>query len=112
MPVGQNRRIQWQPHLSLLLVTRVQWGTTGGLGRLTWARGVGDGVDLRKLDMVQHCKWIAYGIVGLGGKSCTRMRPKLHLPVFWARFPSHCFHGIVRNLEGRGRAVPHRSIRE
>ncbi len=33
---------------------------------------------LRKLDMVQHCKWIgcgsAYGTDGLGGKGCTRMR--------------------------------------
>jgi hypothetical protein len=37
------------------------------------------------IDMVQHCKWIAYGSDGLlvGGKGCTRrMRPKLHLPVF------------------------------
>ncbi len=38
---------------------------------------------LRKLDMVQHCKWIAYGTDsdGLGGEleGCTRMRPKLHL---------------------------------
>jgi hypothetical protein len=45
---------------------------------------------LRKLDMVQHYKWIlvAYGLGcdGLGGKGCqcTRMRPKLHLPV-WGR---------------------------
>ncbi len=30
---------------------------------------------------LQHCKWIAYGTDGLGGKGCTRMRPKLHLPV-------------------------------
>ncbi len=34
---------------------------------------------LRKLDMVQHCKWIAYGTDGLGGKGCTRMRPNLKL---------------------------------
>jgi hypothetical protein len=41
---------------------------------------------LRKLDMIDqhwhwHCKWIAYGSDGfkLGGKGCTRMRPKLHL---------------------------------
>ncbi len=54
---------------------------------------------------------IACGTDGLGGKGCTRMRPKLHLPVFvWVRFPSHWFHGMVRNLEGC--AVPHRSIRE
>ena len=38
---------------------------------------------LRKLDMVQHCKWIAYG---LGGKGCTSMRPKLHLPVLGHAF--------------------------
>jgi hypothetical protein len=39
-------------------------------------------MNLRKLDLVQHCKWIAYGTDGLGGKCCTppRMRPKLHLP--------------------------------
>jgi hypothetical protein len=39
---------------------------------------------VRKLDMVQHCKWIAYRAdgPGLGGKGCTRMRPKLHLPGF------------------------------
>jgi hypothetical protein len=29
---------------------------------------------LRKLDMVQHCKWIAYGTDGVEGKGCTRMR--------------------------------------
>ena len=43
-----------------------------------------------KLDMAlaQHCKWIACGTDGLGGKGCTRMRPKLHLPVFghWHAF--------------------------
>jgi hypothetical protein len=41
---------------------------------------------LRKLDMVQHYKWIASSYrsdaSGLGGKGSTRMRPKLHLPVF------------------------------
>ena len=31
--------------------------------------------------MEQHCKWIVHGTVGLRGKGCTRMRPKLHLPV-------------------------------
>ncbi len=41
---------------------------------------------LRKLDMVQHCKWIAYGTDGSGGKGCTRMRPKLHLPVLGHAF--------------------------
>ena len=41
---------------------------------------------LRKLDMVQHCKWIAYGTDGSGGKGCTRMRPKLHLPVIGHAF--------------------------
>ena len=69
---------------------------------------------LRKLDMVQHCKWIAYGTDGSGGKGCTRMRPKLHLPVFLGtlslRFPSHWWHGIVSRLEGC--VVSHRSIRE
>ena len=70
---------------------------------------------LRKLDVVQHCKWIAYGTDGLGGKGCTRMCPKLHLPVLGtlllqAHFPGHWCHGIVRHLEGY--AVPHRSIRE
>jgi hypothetical protein len=39
-------------------------------------------IAYRKIDMAQHCKWIAYGADGLGGKGCTRMRPKLHLPVF------------------------------
>ena len=34
-----------------------------------------------KLDMEQHCDWIVRGTVGLRGKGCTRMRPKLHLPV-------------------------------
>ena len=39
-------------------------------------------------DMVHpsHCKWIAYGADGLGGKGCTRMRPKLHLPVLGHAF--------------------------
>ena len=41
---------------------------------------------LRKLDMVQHCKWIACGTDGLGGKGCTCMRPKLHLPVLGHAF--------------------------
>ncbi len=36
---------------------------------------------LCKLDMEQHCEWIVHGTVGLRGKGCTRMRPKLHLPV-------------------------------
>jgi hypothetical protein len=36
---------------------------------------------LCKLDMEQHCKWIVHGAAGLRGKGCTRMRPKLHLPV-------------------------------
>ena len=31
--------------------------------------------------MEQHCDWIVHGTVGLRGKGCTRMRPKLHLPV-------------------------------
>ncbi len=45
---------------------------------------------LRKLDMVQHCKWSRAD--GLGGKGCTRMpvRPpvnlKLHLPGFGHAF--------------------------
>ena len=53
-------------------------------------------------DMVRHCKWIAYGSDGLGGKGCTRMRPKLHLPVFWHCFPSpsHWCLGIVRHVGG------------
>jgi hypothetical protein len=43
---------------------------------------------LRKLDMVQHCKWIAYEADCFGCKGCTRMRPnlKLHLPVFGHAF--------------------------
>ncbi len=41
---------------------------------------------LRKLDMVQHCKWIACGTDGLGGRGCTSMRPKLHLPVLGYAF--------------------------
>ena len=45
---------------------------------------------LRKRDMVQHCKRIAYGTddSGLGGKGSTRMRPKfkLHLPVLGHAF--------------------------
>ena len=35
---------------------------------------------LRKLDMVRHCKWIAYGTDGLGGKGCTRMRRSCTCP--------------------------------
>jgi hypothetical protein len=51
----------------------------------------------------------------LRGKGCTRMCPKLHLPVLGtlllqAHFPGHWCHGIVRHLEGC--AVSHRSIRE
>ncbi len=68
---------------------------------------------LRKLDMVlQHCKWIACGTDGLGGKGCTRMRPKLHLPVLGtpALPESLVSWHIDRNFEGC--AVPHRSIRE
>jgi hypothetical protein len=34
------------------------------------------------------------------------MRPEIAHARSWARFPSHWFHGIVRNLEGC--AVPHR----
>jgi len=30
--------------------------------------------------MEQQCDWIVHGTVGLRGKGCTRMRPKLHLP--------------------------------
>ena len=33
--------------------------------------------------MEQHCKWI---VNGTGGKGCTRMRPKLHLPVLGHAF--------------------------
>jgi hypothetical protein len=54
---------------------------------------------LRKLDMVQHCKWIAYGTDGSGGKleGCTRMRPKLHpgLPVFGHAFPGRVIGGMA-----------------
>ena len=66
---------------------------------------------LCKLGMEQHCKWKVYGTDSLGGKGCTRMRPnlKLHLPIFWVRFPSHWCHGIAPHLEGC--AVSHRSIR-
>ena len=44
-----------------------------------------------------------------------RQRLHAHAPEvaparYWARFPSHWCHGIVRHLEGC--AVPHRSIRE
>ena len=58
---------------------------------------------LRKLrvDMLQHCKWIAYGADGLGGKGCTRMHAPEVVPArFWARFPSHwCHgHGIARHI--------------
>ena len=40
---------------------------------------------LRKLDMEQHCKCIVHGD-GLGGKGCTRLRSKLHLPVLGHAF--------------------------
>jgi hypothetical protein len=52
---------------------------------------------LRKLDMVKHCKWIPYGTEGSGGKGCSRMRPKLHLPVF-----GHAFRvtGVMAKLVG------------
>jgi uncharacterized metal-binding protein len=39
-----------------------------------------------KLDMEQHCKWISSWIRWLGGKGCTRMRPKLHLPILGHAF--------------------------
>jgi hypothetical protein len=48
--------------------------------------GTLDRLLVRKLDMVQHCNWIACGSDGLGGKGCTRMRPKLHLPVLGHAF--------------------------
>ncbi len=70
---------------------------------------------LRKLDMVQHCKWIAHGTDGLGGKGCTRMRPKLHLrPVLGHAFRVYgvMAGGIVRHLELEGCVVSHRYIRE
>jgi hypothetical protein len=68
---------------------------------------------LRKIDMAQHCKWIAYGTDGLGGKGRTRMRPKLHLPVFGrARFPNHWCHGILVVSRFEGCVVSHRSNRE
>ena len=38
-------------------------------------------IALCKLDMEQHCKWIVHGTASVRGKDCTRMRPKLHLPV-------------------------------
>jgi hypothetical protein len=41
---------------------------------------------LCKLGMEQHCKWIVYGTDSLGGKGCTRMRPKLHLSVLGHAF--------------------------
>jgi hypothetical protein len=41
---------------------------------------------LCKLGMEQHCKWKVYGTDSLGGKGCTRMRPKLHLPVLGHAF--------------------------
>jgi hypothetical protein len=48
---------------------------------------VSDSLDrLRKLDMEQHRKWMAYGTDGSGSKGCTRMRPKLHLPVIGHAF--------------------------
>ncbi len=50
---------------------------------------------LRKLDMVQHCKCIAYGTDGSGGKGCTRMRPKLHLPVFGHAFRLGVIGGVA-----------------
>jgi hypothetical protein len=37
-------------------------------------------VDPQNFDLEQHYKWIVYGSDGLGGKGCTRMRPKLQLP--------------------------------
>jgi hypothetical protein len=53
-----------------------------------WPISRGYGPDrLCKLDMEQHGKWVVYGADGLGDNflitlvlSCTRMRPKLHLP--------------------------------
>ncbi len=36
---------------------------------------------LCKLDMEQHCNWIAHGNDGLRDKGCPRMRPKFLQPV-------------------------------
>ena len=43
-------------------------------------------IALSKLDLEQHRKWIVHGTAGLRGKGCTRMRPKLHLPVLGHAF--------------------------
>ena len=62
--------------------------------------------------MEQHCKWIVHGTVGLRGKGCTRMRPKLHLPVLgqWGTLYEPLVSEPVRHLEGY--VVTRRSIRE
>ncbi len=96
---------------------KVSWSVLFRKGRSV--RGVGSLDRVRKLDMVQHCKWIAYGTDGLGGKGCTRMRPKLHLPV---QVFGHAFRVrvtgvmasilVVRHLEGCVVSHPSRSIRE
>ncbi len=72
---------------------------------------------LCKLDMEQHCKWIVHGAAGFRGRlgGCTRMRPKLHLPVLGhvlrasGVMPRSC-QWLVRHLEGC--VVTHRSIQE
>ena len=54
------------------------------------------------------CKWMVYGVDGLGGEGCMRMRPKLHLPVIGRAFRvTSVTCGIVRHLED---AVSHRSM--
>ncbi len=57
-----------------------------GVSRIVYLSGPLVRLRNLKLDMVQHCKLIAYGSDGLGGRGCTRMRPKLHLPVFGHAF--------------------------
>jgi hypothetical protein len=62
--------------------------------------------------MEQHCDWIVHGTaqVGLRGKGCTRMRPKLHLPVLGHALRASGDRSC--SSFGRLRAVTHRSIRE
>ena len=63
---------------------------------------------LRKLDMEQHCKWMALGTDGLRGKGRMRMRPKLHLPVLEHAFrATDVMASSVSCLEGHRRSTAH-----
>ena len=77
-PQGRRGRdppiMDTQPHPHAM---HCKVGGSGARG----ARRTGALDRLCKLDKERHCKRTVHGTDCLGGKGCTRMRPKLHLPV-------------------------------